>query len=133
MCGTHNWIKNQVYTSVSKWLRVHFVHVYAFQKWLLNRVGDKSLLLRVPLFSLLGYTSYRDTEKGSWFIQEFVEVFQEQADEEHVLDMLTEVCTAWYVSELSVLWIQNWELFSKGIIFCILYLKRINNEAVYQS
>lgn len=106
--------------------------MYAFQKWLLNGVGGKSLLLRVPLFSLLGYTSYRDTEKGSWFIQEFVEVFQEQADGEHVLDMLTEVCTG-YASELSVLCIQNWELFSKGIIFCILDLKRINNEAVYQS
>lgn len=93
MCGTHNWIKNQVYTSVSKWWRVHFVHVYAFQKWLLNRVGGKSLLLRVPLFSLLGYTSYRDTERGSWFIQEFVDVFYEHADEEHVMDMLTEVRT----------------------------------------
>lgn len=38
-----------------------------------------------------GYTSYRDPERGSWFIQEFVEVFQEQADEEHVMDMLTEI------------------------------------------
>lgn len=38
-----------------------------------------------------GYTSYRDTEKGSWFIQEFVEVFQEQAYDEHVMDMLTEI------------------------------------------
>lgn len=106
--------------------------MYAFQKWLLNGVGGKSLLLRVPLFSLLGYTSYRDTEKGSWFIQEFVEVFHEQANEEHVMDMLAEVCTG-YVLELSVFWIQIWELFSKGIIFCILYIKRISNEAVYQN
>lgn len=67
--------------------------MYAFQKWLLNGVGGKSLLLRVPLFSLLGYTSYRDTERGSWFIQEFVDVFYEHADEEHVMDMLTEVRT----------------------------------------
>lgn len=42
---------------------------------------------------LLGYTSYRDTERGSWFIQEFVDVFYEHADEEHVMDMLTEVRT----------------------------------------
>lgn len=48
----------------------------------------------------LGYASYRDPDRGSWFVQEFVEVFQEQADEEHVMDMLTEVCI---VSELSVL------------------------------
>lgn len=29
----------------------------------------------------------------SWFIQEFVDVFYEHADEEHVMDMLTEVRT----------------------------------------
>lgn len=38
-----------------------------------------------------GYASYRDPDRGSWFVQEFVEVFQEQANEEHVMDMLTEV------------------------------------------
>lgn len=41
----------------------------------------------------LGYASYRDPDRGSWFVQEFVEVFQEQANEEHVMDMLTEVRT----------------------------------------
>uniref|UniRef100_A0A8W8JXW5 Caspase-2 n=1 Tax=Magallana gigas TaxID=29159 RepID=A0A8W8JXW5_MAGGI len=38
-----------------------------------------------------GYASYRDPDRGSWFVQEFVEVFREQANEEHVIDMLTEV------------------------------------------
>lgn len=42
---------------------------------------------------MLGYASYRDPEKGSWFVQEFVEVFREQAYDEHVMDMLTEVRT----------------------------------------
>lgn len=89
--------------------------MYAFQKWLLNGVGGKSLLLRVPLFSLLGYTSYRDTEKGSWFIQEFVDVFYEHADEEHVMDMLTEVRT--YQSS-QYLDYKIGGLFSKEICFC---------------
>lgn len=48
---------------------------------------------RNTCFFLLGYTSYRDTERGSWFIQEFVDVFYEHADEEHVMDMLTEIRT----------------------------------------
>lgn len=50
-------------------------------------------LKEILVFFLLGYTSYRDTERGSWFIQEFVDVFYEHADEEHVMDMLTEVRT----------------------------------------
>uniref|UniRef100_K1QA97 Caspase-2 n=1 Tax=Magallana gigas TaxID=29159 RepID=K1QA97_MAGGI len=41
--------------------------------------------------NVIRYTSYRDTERGSWFIQEFVDVFYEHADEEHVMDMLTEI------------------------------------------
>ncbi|XP_061163123.1 caspase-2-like [Saccostrea echinata] len=38
-----------------------------------------------------GYSSYRDTNEGSWFIQEFVSVFEEQAHSEHVMDMLTDI------------------------------------------
>lgn len=65
------------------------------QKDGLNVAGESQVLdtqdILLCYSTFPGYTSYRDTEKGSWFIQEFVEVFQEQADGEHVLDMLTEI------------------------------------------
>nr|XP_022343163.1 caspase-2-like [Crassostrea virginica] len=38
-----------------------------------------------------GYASYRDPDQGTWFIQEFVNVFAEQAHDEHVLDMMTAI------------------------------------------
>lgn len=73
------------------------VHVDELQRDGPNVVGDyrsqvldnQDILLCYSTFP--GYASYRDPEKGSWFVQEFVEVFREQAYDEHVMDMLTEV------------------------------------------
>lgn len=52
-------------------------------------LDTQDLLLCFSTFP--GYSSYRDTNEGSWFIQEFVSVFEEQAHSEHVMDMLTEI------------------------------------------
>lgn len=52
-------------------------------------VDNQDIILCYSTFP--GYSSYRDPQRGSWYIQEFVEVFRELAHEEHVMDMLTEV------------------------------------------
>ena len=38
-----------------------------------------------------GYVSWRSTKYGSWYVRDLVEVFTENADKEHLLDMLTMV------------------------------------------
>ena len=38
-----------------------------------------------------GYVSWRDTERGSWFMQAIVYVFQKWASQEDLLSMMTEV------------------------------------------
>ncbi|KXJ11718.1 caspase-3 [Exaiptasia diaphana] len=38
-----------------------------------------------------GYQSYRNPEKGSWFIRSIVDVFQKYADKEHIMDMMIRV------------------------------------------
>ena len=41
--------------------------------------------------SFADYTSYRDMEEGSYFIQSLVSVFKEYADKEHIMEMMTRV------------------------------------------
>lgn len=72
----------------------------------------------------LGYASYRDPDRGSWFIQEFVDVFYEHADEEHVMDMLTEVRT--YQSS-QYLDCKIGDCFQKRFVFAI-YRYRCKNK-----
>lgn len=38
-----------------------------------------------------GYVSWRNSAKGSWFIQSICEVFAQYAKDEHVMDMMTRV------------------------------------------
>ena len=40
-----------------------------------------------------GYVSFRDVKKGAWFMQHLRDVFLEQAEKEHLGDMLIEVIT----------------------------------------
>lgn len=38
-----------------------------------------------------GYVSWRNNERGSWFVSTLVDVIMEMASKEHLIDMLTEV------------------------------------------
>lgn len=38
-----------------------------------------------------GYASFRDKERGSWFIQKLVQVFKDYCEKEHLLDMFLRV------------------------------------------
>jgi len=41
--------------------------------------------------SPIGYSSYRDTENGSWYIQELVRIFKKYHTEEHLMDLMLRV------------------------------------------
>lgn len=62
---------------------------YGDREYTSQVLDNQDILLCYSTFP--GYTSYRDPEKGSWYIQEFVDVFREQAHDEHVMDMLIEI------------------------------------------
>lgn len=46
--------------------------------------------LLVCVSAVPGFTSFRDTERGSWFIQTLCKKIQELSDSKHLLDILTE-------------------------------------------
>ena len=41
--------------------------------------------------SPIGYSSYRDTEDGSWYIQELVKIFKKYYTREHLMDLMLRV------------------------------------------
>ena len=41
--------------------------------------------------SPIGYSSYRDVQTGSWYIQELVRIFKEYSDKEHLMDLMLQV------------------------------------------
>ena len=41
--------------------------------------------------SPIGYTSYRDVEAGSWYIQELVKIFKDYSEKEHLMDLMLRV------------------------------------------
>ncbi|XP_074654159.1 caspase-3-like [Tubulanus polymorphus] len=47
--------------------------------------------LLIGFSTLPGYVSWRNKEKGSWYIQALCEVFSSHAHDEHALDLLTKV------------------------------------------
>ena len=47
--------------------------------------------IHLKLLLNTGYEAYRYEHYGSWYIQELVNIFQEHAHKEHVLDLLTKV------------------------------------------